>query len=696
MRLPFSIVIPVKDQHRSLELLLRCLECQSAPKDSFECIVVDDGSSDNTPEVLAKTWGIELRVLRQRTSIGRSDARNTGWRASRGDVILFLDADVLPSPGWLDALGSELRRWPLDVVAGSRFSLAIDPSDPALASRVSRHAGVNASQLFRGDPERQFEAIHRRASHGHYPTALCAELDAALVKLARRDPRHPVCAYSFVSCNVGVTRRALERTGGFDSFLRRNQDIELGLRLWESGCRFGTAPQARGYHLYHDATDRTLGAGERMAFLWRHPIRTVVAMYVWMLTRSGERPNPLPAPLDSVTNLATALRRDGDEVDRQIRGAYEEILDAGWRVTEREAIRYLCTERGVTPKRAHAAVRRAIRAGLVSVRQRGERLIDLHLTTNWVDRRGRLSVPTPAAGRPGGVTAHKREIGFVPCSGRYVAEFRWDGLDIEGPLSIDLPLPGADQAASHVRIAECEAFHVRGGREWPVLSCTIERPPTRVSRLVYHFELFRNAVGEGSFAAGADPSSYLDPTYAPADVEKAEALLERILGRETIAPVARVARIEAWLRSRVRYSANRFGDAWILDSGLGDHFQITRLFVNVCRLAGIPARERCGARLHPVDDGAGCKWSVGKTGRSPLSAAWAEVFLSGEGWCGHAFDGIVSGMTTLQDDGGRGRVPRRLPAADVASRIVGYPQEPRLRPAAAFVRTRHTMTCSLQ
>ena len=74
-----SIVTATKNRSERLQALLRALEAQTVPTEQFEVIVVDDGSDDATPDVLAMAaehGPLELHVLRQPTSAGPAAARN--------------------------------------------------------------------------------------------------------------------------------------------------------------------------------------------------------------------------------------------------------------------------------------------------------------------------------------------------------------------------------------------------------------------------------------------------------------------------------------------------------------------------------------------------------------------------------------------------------------------------------------------
>ncbi|HID52059.1 MAG TPA: glycosyltransferase family 2 protein, partial [Anaerolineae bacterium] len=90
-----SVIIPV---HNGGETFRRCLEALNQTLyDQWECLVVDDNSTDGSA-VVAQQYG--ARVIGGWTKrLGPAQARNIGAQMARGDVLFFLDADVLVQPG---------------------------------------------------------------------------------------------------------------------------------------------------------------------------------------------------------------------------------------------------------------------------------------------------------------------------------------------------------------------------------------------------------------------------------------------------------------------------------------------------------------------------------------------------------------------------------------------------------------------
>jgi len=86
-----SVVIPTFNR-----ALMTCRAIQSVFNQSFnnyEIIVVDDGSTDNTSEVIKKKWNGKITYIRYQNNKGGSYARNIGIKKSRGRYIAFLDSD---------------------------------------------------------------------------------------------------------------------------------------------------------------------------------------------------------------------------------------------------------------------------------------------------------------------------------------------------------------------------------------------------------------------------------------------------------------------------------------------------------------------------------------------------------------------------------------------------------------------------
>ncbi len=109
-KLKISVVIPAYNAAKDLQKSLPALK-----PSEYEVIVVDDGSTDNTSEV-ARSFG--CKAIKLDKNVGAAKARNTGARAAKGEVILFLDADVELQKGSIEELRKVFSRKEVEIVQG--------------------------------------------------------------------------------------------------------------------------------------------------------------------------------------------------------------------------------------------------------------------------------------------------------------------------------------------------------------------------------------------------------------------------------------------------------------------------------------------------------------------------------------------------------------------------------------------------
>jgi len=121
--LDVSVLVPAKDEAENLPEFVRlCEEALGGAGFTFEVVVVDDGSRDATPEVLARLEADHpfLRRVTHRRQRGIADALRSGYEASRGDVLVFYPADLQYLPEDIPSLVAPILAGEADIVTGSK------------------------------------------------------------------------------------------------------------------------------------------------------------------------------------------------------------------------------------------------------------------------------------------------------------------------------------------------------------------------------------------------------------------------------------------------------------------------------------------------------------------------------------------------------------------------------------------------
>jgi len=117
-----SVVIPAYDAEHTVGTVVEALQAQEPPP--HEIIVVDDGSADGTAGVAER---LGAQVVRAEGGGYAGGARNRGWEVATGDVVVFLDADSVPGPGWSAGLANALAEFPTAIVGCARIFRARSP-----------------------------------------------------------------------------------------------------------------------------------------------------------------------------------------------------------------------------------------------------------------------------------------------------------------------------------------------------------------------------------------------------------------------------------------------------------------------------------------------------------------------------------------------------------------------------------------
>jgi len=203
-----SVVVPTHDRRAQLGRSLAALRRQTFPVEQTEVIVVADGCSDGT-EVMAIEAPLSGTVISQ-AAAGPAAARNRGAAVAAGELIIFLDDDVEPDSGLVEA---HVRAHAATTVP----TLVVG----YLPTRLHGRLDAFGSSL-RGWWEQMFE---RMRQHGHRFTYA-----------------------DVLSGNCSIPRSLFEAVGGFDDRFLCHEDYELGFRVLRAGASIAFAPDAVGWH----------------------------------------------------------------------------------------------------------------------------------------------------------------------------------------------------------------------------------------------------------------------------------------------------------------------------------------------------------------------------------------------------------------------------------------------------------------
>ncbi|WP_204045893.1 glycosyltransferase, partial [Acrocarpospora phusangensis] len=228
-----SVVIPAYGAQDKLDLTLAALAAQTYPAHLLDVIVVDDGGP--SPVVAPSLAPARTRIVPSAPGgWGRAWACQSGYDAADGDIVLTMDADLVPHRDHVEAHA----RWHhladyLVVTGWPRFT---DIPPAGLPSPVDVYTRVRADET-----ERLFHADHDR-SH-QWLQDIIDRHDGL-----RRAPSS-VLYRTHVGGTASVSAALLRRAGGMDTELVLGEDTELGYRLTQAGAVFVPETGARCWHL---------------------------------------------------------------------------------------------------------------------------------------------------------------------------------------------------------------------------------------------------------------------------------------------------------------------------------------------------------------------------------------------------------------------------------------------------------------
>ncbi len=230
-----SVVIPSYNNRRYVRLCIEHLLRQNLSPLHYEVIVVDDGSTDGTQQELLdlfsqrSEYNLTLiyfpRVKPRQMGDGQfraGIARNLGIKHAQGDILSFLDSDILVPKDYLQTVIEQLKT--VDVLQARRFNLGKDIS----AEEVVRYEEVQAEHFIPDEP--YWEKFNQLASW-----------------TSVEHPWKYVCTHS-----LSIRKETLKKVGGFKNcfIFYGFEDTDFGYRLYKQGYRFHLL-DTKVYHLFH-------------------------------------------------------------------------------------------------------------------------------------------------------------------------------------------------------------------------------------------------------------------------------------------------------------------------------------------------------------------------------------------------------------------------------------------------------------
>jgi len=231
-RVKISVIVPTYNRSDILKLNLEALQKQTYPSRNFEVFVCDDGSTDNTREVVENfKSSFRLTYLRQENS-GPAAARNMGIRQAKGELLLILNDDAIIEPDVLE-LHEETHHQHAD-------------------EKISVLGSFSVMPQWQGEP---FGYLLQNSDMVFWFNKMKAD--------QKYDFNH------FWTCNLSIPRQAVLDAGLFDEDFRgpAAEDIELGYRLQKMGYNVLYKPHIRSWH-HHRQSPESFGRMHEVRGKW--------------------------------------------------------------------------------------------------------------------------------------------------------------------------------------------------------------------------------------------------------------------------------------------------------------------------------------------------------------------------------------------------------------------------------------------
>ncbi len=205
-----AVIVAAKNEETNIKLCIDSILIACEGK--AQVIVIDDGSTDQTPSIL-KNYNNSIQVITTQ-GVGPSIARNQGMAATDRPYVAFADADCMVHPLWLQKLSAGL------------MDQSSDGSYVSVGGSQEMHPRAENWDLFHAA---FLEAIGFVSDYVH---------ENHKTKTVKHNP----------TCNVLYVKDEILKMGGFDPLLWPCEDLDLDIRLAKTGKKFLFTPEAIVYH----------------------------------------------------------------------------------------------------------------------------------------------------------------------------------------------------------------------------------------------------------------------------------------------------------------------------------------------------------------------------------------------------------------------------------------------------------------
>ncbi|MBU8589370.1 glycosyltransferase [Priestia megaterium] len=288
-----SIIMPTYNKYNQISLSLYGLSKQTFSDSDYEVILVDDASSDKTRDILKEIdVPFKFKYIRMKKNKGRSFVRNIGIKHSEGDVLIFLDGEMLVTPHFIqNHYKHHLQETNLVVTGAMHYEGVYTFIMPDYNEDQFAHL----KDLVRKDPKYMeiYESYERtrHKSKKPYPLVTIEDIDterfqslsfsnryflnSGLKHFGERLKGFTLPYIAFLSGNVSVRKEELNKSGYFDeTFVGYGaEDWEIGYRLYKNGAQFVLDPSTVAYHQEHPISKKKLKEqwGNHYRFVKKHP-----------------------------------------------------------------------------------------------------------------------------------------------------------------------------------------------------------------------------------------------------------------------------------------------------------------------------------------------------------------------------------------------------------------------------------------